>query len=124
MKLSEHFSDIEWQCKCGCGQTIVEKELISTAEMIRTTIGYPVIVHCVNRCPEHNARVGGVKNSQHVIGKGMDFHVRGISIRQLHIVLKNMFNDDLIRNLGLYDWGCHIDIREGKHFWDSRTETA
>ena len=119
-KISEHFTKEEFSCKCGCGQCIVEPELVDKLEMIRTVIGKPVIVHCVNRCPEHNADIGGVKNSEHTKGRACDFHIRGMKIPELHEIILKMREDNTINDVGLYDWGVHIGIRPGGHFWDER----
>ena len=119
MKLSKNFSDIEWQCKCGCGQNIIHQELVDMMQKFRDLVKKPVIVHCVNRCQKHNDSLPhSVKNSQHVVGKACDFHVKGLTNPELHALV--LTSEDIFTGgIGLYDWGCHVDIAR-KRQWDSR----
>ena len=119
--MSKYFSKKEISCHCGCGQSIENSKLMDIAEFIRQVINKPMNVHCVNRCPAHNKEVGGVSDSAHTKGEAMDFHVVGMEITALHDFMKNLWNDGTITDLGLYDWGCHIGIRQDKkYFWDNR----
>lgn len=119
MKLSKNFSTEEWVCKCGCGQLKINGELVDMMQKFRDRIGKPVVVHCVNRCPDHNAEVGGVQDSKHVDGKGCDFHVRGMSMKELHATALSS-EDILTGGIGLYDWGVHADVGP-KRTWDKRS---
>lgn len=111
IKVSEHFSRDELVCHCGCGQCIIDNPLIAMAEAFREFIDKPMITHCVNRCVFHNKRVGGAKQSWHIVGKAMDFHVAGMSNKELHKIAKRAWKDKFILTggLGIYDWGIHID---------------
>lgn len=121
MKISNNFYYSEWTCGCGCGQCIVRPELVDIAETIRDIWDRPMVVHSVNRCKVHNKNEKGSKGSQHIKGKAIDFHIDRIDIKELHKRMLGMFRKGEIRNLGLYDWGVHVDIRKRKHFWDKRT---
>ena len=118
-KISENFtSPIETACKCGCGQDIIKPELVSTIQAIRNLAGNSVIVHCWNRCQKHNDSLpNSVPNSQHIYGNAIDFHVRGMSMKKLHEFIGQLYEDGIIRHVGYYDWGCHIDIRDGHGSW-------
>ena len=117
-KISDHFtSPIETACRCGCGQDIVKPELVSVLEAIRTIAGLPVVIHCWNICTIHNERVGGVPDSQHISGNAADFHIKNMSIKELHKLLNSMYDDMIIPHIGYYDWGCHVDIRDGHGSW-------
>lgn len=74
MATSEHFSAAEVACHCcGQGEEIVQARLLELVEQLRENCGgYPLQCNCAYRCPEHNAEVGGVPNSQHVLGTAMD----------------------------------------------------
>lgn len=110
MKISKHFSLEEIQCHCGCGQALVDKDLLYIAEKLRKYLKKPMIVHCVNRCTKHNKAVGGVKKSYHVKGMAMDFHCRGMSIRDLKRECILLWEKKILTGgLGVYDWGIHID---------------
>jgi uncharacterized protein YcbK (DUF882 family) len=108
-RISEHFTKAEFTCRCGCGQCKIDYDLVEQLEFIRNMIGLPVIVHCVNRCKEHNKNVGGVNNSQHIKGHAADFHVKGLSIKALHDIVRGNHGRFLKGGMGLYDWGVHID---------------
>lgn len=53
---------------------------------IRTYYSNPVIVHSGYRCPELNAKVGGVPDSDHQYGNSIDFTIQGVSC-------SSVFND-------------------------------
>ena len=71
---SKYFSDDEITCNCGCGQGIdqISPRLLELLDQLRENIGGPLSVSCMYRCPSHNAEVGGVPNSQHVLGTAAD----------------------------------------------------
>lgn len=75
---SEHFWFTEFACKCGrktCAGIKVERELLVGLEKLRT-LSYPKGLEVVSgyRCPEHNAAVGGARDSQHQYGCAADLH--------------------------------------------------
>jgi uncharacterized protein YcbK (DUF882 family) len=114
--ISKNFSEIEWQCKCGCRQMIIVPELVTAMQVFRNTIKKPVIVHCVNRCSQHNKNVGGVPNSRHIKGEACDFHVLGLPITELHDFV--LGNNNLFNGIGFYKWGCHVDVGLKRIWWD------
>jgi len=120
-KISQHFtSPMETACRCGCGQDIIKPELVSVLEAIRNIAGLPIIIHCWNRCPAHNERVGGVLDSQHVFGNAADFHIKNMLIKDTHKFISNLYDDKIIPHVGYYDWGCHVDIRDGQGNWGEK----
>lgn len=81
-----HFRREEFRCPCGaCGGFPAEPEekLVRLAERVRTAFDAPVLISSGVRCPAHNAAVGGVKNSRHLLGKAMDFRVKNVSGEKL-----------------------------------------
>lgn len=69
-------------CSCGrCGGFPVEpsERLMRLADSIRDQAGTPMTPTSTVRCKQHNAEVGGVSNSRHLLGKAMDFSIRGWS---------------------------------------------
>lgn len=69
-------------CSCGrCGGFPVEptEELMRLADRVREQAGTAMIPSSTVRCKQHNAEVGGVSNSRHLLGKAMDFRIQGWS---------------------------------------------
>ena len=69
-------------CSCGrCGGFPVEptEELMRLADRVREQAGTAMIPSSTIRCKQHNAEVGGVRNSRHLLGKAMDFRIQGWS---------------------------------------------
>lgn len=117
MKISDNFYKSEWECQCLCGQCIKDLDLIFLAEKIRAIWNNPMIVHSVNRCRNYNRKIGGVKYSQHIQGKAIDFHISKIPVKELHKKMLELYQNNEIRNLGLYDTFVHVDVRKLKHLW-------
>lgn len=69
---SKYFADYETECHCGCGGNIINPLLLEKLDLMREMIGGPVELSCAYRCPAHNEEVGGVPNSQHVLGNAAD----------------------------------------------------
>lgn len=74
MATSQHFDEVEVSCHCcGRGAEVVSARLLELVEQLRYNIGgIPLHCNCAYRCPIHNDEVGGVPNSQHVLGTAMD----------------------------------------------------
>ena len=72
-KVGKHFDISEFVCHCcGRGADKIDPRLIELLEDLRAKAGVPIHVNCGYRCPSHNAEVGGVPNSQHVLGTAAD----------------------------------------------------
>ena len=76
---SNYFEDSEIGCHCGRHENgeadtagLVSGRLLELLDQLRENIGGPLTLSCAYRCPEHNAEVGGVPNSQHVDGTAAD----------------------------------------------------
>ena len=105
------------QCNClQCGQDVVDYRLAFYLDAIREHFAAPVLITSGNRCPEYNARIGGVVDSQHLSGRAADIQVTGVSPKCVAD-----FADELdIPGLGRYPNFTHIDTRSGpKARWGS-----
>ena len=80
----KYISEKECRCKC-CGKYCSGfpvkpyKALIDIAEKLRIKFGRAIIITSCVRCKRHNNNVGGVSNSRHTLGKGMDCYINGVS---------------------------------------------
>jgi hypothetical protein len=92
--LSAHFSAGEASCRChgrlaGCQGVLVMRELLQVLEMIRHAHGdQPIGIVDMYRCPQYNAQVGGVGDSQHPHGSAADTaaSLTVPFVRGLHVV--------------------------------------
>lgn len=120
----EFFKRQEFRCPCPrCGGFPVEPDeiMVRNADEIRRRLGVPVSVVDGGgsgvRCPEHNAEVGGVNGSQHILGKAADLHSSKSPEEMYRVAEEVMGNTG---GIGIYDWGIHIDSRTIKSRWDYR----
>ncbi len=86
-KSIRYFRREEFKCKCGCycsGYPQEMKELaVVLADRARGYFGRPGHISSGLRCPQHNANVGGVSNSQHMFGEAVDLRIEGVSSEAL-----------------------------------------
>lgn len=70
------------------------------------------------RSPEHNAKVGGARNSQHTHGNAADISLKGMTDEQKVATLEASIQADA-RGLGIYNGGTtlHADTRQGFATW-------
>lgn len=110
-----HFQKSEFACKCGCGYDTINYNLVNLLEDIRGHFGgNQLIITSGCRCAKHNAKVGGVQGSRHVLGKAADFYINGINKNSVLNYCQALVNEGRARytytnnsNMGN---AVHIDI--------------
>jgi uncharacterized protein YcbK (DUF882 family) len=121
VQLSKSFNSNEFDCKCNqCTETLIDLELVKLLQDLRDRAGRPVQLNCGFRCPAHNKAVGGVSNSQHVLGIAADIEIVGLTPNQVADIADPMFN-----GMGRYSTFTHVDNRDlgqkgVKARWDFR----
>ena len=111
-----YFTRAEFRCPCGkCGGFPVEpdEKMVRTVDAIRAKLGKPIgIVDSGGsgvRCPEHNAKVGGVATSYHHLkGMAADLHCATATPAELKKAAEAVMGKT--GGIGLYSWGIHVDV--------------
>lgn len=110
----KHFKKSEFTCKCGCGMNNIDLKLVKILEEIRNHFGQAVVITSGCRCKKHNADVGGVQGSRHVLGKASDIYVKGVSTSTLLAYTKSLVAQNKLRytytNNKNMNGVVHIDI--------------
>ena len=118
-KLSKHFSRHEFACSCpnDCGADVVDIELITVLENLRTHFNSPITINSGHRCIEHNIRVGGSLTSQHLTGRAADIVVKDVPPHEVATYLRATYPDTY--GIGEYDEQgfVHFDCRKTKARW-------
>ena len=101
MRISQHFSLKEltasqYADRNGIDNTPAEEELanlkllvVNCLQPIRDILVRPLTVTSGFRCKELNAKIGGVKNSQHVKGQAVDIECFSLSTKELFDFIKS-----------------------------------
>lgn len=116
----QYFRPEEFKCKCGkhCDgyPTEIDMTMVRYADAIRKRLGAPLIVNSGLRCKQHNANVGGVANSQHVLGTACDLGApAGVTPEKMASIAEEVIGNT--GGIGIYSWGIHIDDRTTKARW-------
>lgn len=115
--LTKNFSRSEFKCKCGkCNSDYVDIRLVKGLQELRDLIGKPIIINCGTRCKAHNAEVGGVSNSQHVLGRAADIRVEGLTPAKVADFAEKI-PVFLNGGIGRYKTFTHVDVRGHKARW-------
>ena len=117
----KYFKKQEFACKCGkyCNGYPVEIDMnmVKIADKIREKIGKPITINSGLRCKTHNSNVGGVSNSQHLLGNAADLGCpSGCTPTQMAAIAEGIMGDT--GGIGTYSWGIHIDTRSTKSRWN------
>ncbi len=127
MKLTKNFNLDEFQCKCGCKMPFnVEKnirELAENLQVLRNKVGGLTLTNAY-RCAKHNAKVGGVKNSQHVKGVAADLQSKLLKPSEIANAIDNLMKLKEFKagGIGRYNTFTHVDIRGTIANWNNTTK--
>lgn len=70
----KYFTQKEFMCRCGCGQSSVNEGFIIKLEAMREECGFPFIVTSGFRCPDYNDKIAKTgRNGPHTTGRAGDF---------------------------------------------------
>lgn len=81
------------------------RSLFAQMETVREFFGKPIVVHVAYRPQKYNALVGGAKDSAHMAGLAVDFHVMGLNCDQAR--------DMILKNHKLDEWGMRMENNPG-----------
>lgn len=115
-KLSANFRVKEFACADGSDPIFISPDLVSVLQQIRAHFGKPVMITSAYRTPAHNAKVGGVANSQHLYGVAADIKVKSVSPTRVA-----QYAEQILINtggIGVYETFVHIDVRPTKSRWN------
>lgn len=131
-QLTKNFNISEFRCKDGSDvpdelENNVQ-ELANNLQVIRDKfclelgVNMPLIILSGYRSPEHNKKVKGAKNSQHLLAKASDITLKDKSLLQhLYILIKELIDTEEIKAGGITFYRdknfIHYDIRGVKVTW-------
>ena len=127
MKLTHNFSKSEFECKSGeeMPLDVLEnvKLLAIQLQKIREYVGKPIRINSAYRSEAHNEAIGGVKTSQHILGKAADITIDTFTPDEVVSIIENMLTNEMlggfyIGGLGSYNTFTHVDIRDKKARWN------
>ncbi len=125
--MTKNFSIKEFECKCGCempDDVLVNiTKLAHQLQYVRDNVAMPIIINSAYRCQEHNAKVGGSKTSQHLLGKAADITIQSLKPAEVFVLIEDLIDMGhmLQGGLGLYEEKgfVHYDIRKTKARWNN-----
>jgi len=124
MRLTKNFTQREFRSKDGANMPldVLEniKELACNLQVLRDLLGESIKINSGWRSEAHNKAVGGVKTSQHVLGKASDIKVKGIETDDLYLLIESLIEQGEMKEggLGLYNSFVHYDIRGTRARWN------
>lgn len=116
MKLSEHFEANEFVCKCGCGKSIADKELVTKLEKLRELLGKPIYITSGYRCPKHSVSVGGYATDAHTVGIAADIQISGYTVEDIAEAAEKVG----FSGIGLMNNAVHVDVRNATNYSNAR----
>ena len=121
-RLAPDFKVRELRCRDGTDTVMVDEVLTVVLQCIREHFGKAVTITSGYRTAAHNAKVGGAKSSQHLLGRAADIRVEGVSVEDVAAYAESLMPD--WGGVGRYPvkagrttgW-VHVDTRTDKARW-------
>jgi uncharacterized protein YcbK (DUF882 family) len=122
-KLTENFRLEEFNSKCGrpMPNDVIKNitEVAQNLQVLRDEVKRPISITSGYRSPQHNAKVKGAKNSQHVFGKAVDLKVQGMTPKEVAPIIERLISEGKMKQggIGIYPSWVHYDIRGTRARW-------
>ena len=124
--LTKNFSLQEFRCRDGSGIPPEYMDnvrlLAKNLQVLRDHIGLPVKVISGYRSPPYNRKIGGARQSQHMLAKASDLKVSGMSPDQVRSTILQLIEEGKMMQggVGRYVTFTHYDIRGRKARWSGK----
>ena len=111
-QLTKNFSSDEFDCKClakgeACSAPSMNLGFVSKLQLIRDSLGGPILVNSGLRCKSYNRDViGGATRSKHLTGNAADIHVLTEYRRFLILTIAIKAG---MTGIGIYGRHMHLD---------------
>ncbi|MCC5912463.1 MAG: DUF882 domain-containing protein [Clostridiaceae bacterium] len=109
IQIAKNFQLWEFQCRGGTQLVKLDNRLLEKLQQLRDRVGGPVNLTSGYRTLEHNQRVGGSPNSQHMLGRAADIQVPGYSPETIARLAEELG----FTGIGTYPTFTHVDVRKG-----------
>ena len=124
LKLTENFNIEEFDCNDG---TKVPEKYVSNAKKVAENLQVlrDYLVESVSitgsgyRTKEHNDKIGGAKESQHLTANGADINAKNKTPKQLAAIIEKLIKAGKMEEggIGIYKGFVHYDRRGTKARW-------
>ncbi len=121
--LTKNFDITEFSCNDGTpvpSEYLPNvKKLAEQLQILRDELNEPIHINSAYRHKEYNKKIGGEKNSQHLLAKAADITVKSKTPKQLAALIEKMISEGKLKfgGMGVYPGFVHVDIRPGKARW-------
>ena len=122
-KLTNNFTLQEFNSKCGrdIPNNVLPNiiQLAKNLQVLRDAVGKSISITSGYRSPQHNKKIGGAKDSQHVKGMAADIKVAGMTPKEVVLVIEGLIESGKMKQggIGIYASWIHYDIRGTKARW-------
>jgi uncharacterized protein YcbK (DUF882 family) len=122
--MTKNFSKEEFDCNDGSEMPInIYHNMVKVAnqlQVLRNYIKKPIKINSAWRSQEYNESIGGVKDSQHIMGRAADIVVKGMLPIELSKIIEDLISkgEMLQGGIGIYSSFIHYDIRGTKARWN------
>ena len=112
----KYFKINEFVCHCGCempaeARQNIEALVANVLDPVRDEYGKPIYVNSGYRCEKHNASVGGVPRSQHLVGQAADIRPSNTDGTDLTDLAKIIVSQGKFDQLILYPTFLHVSFK-------------
>jgi len=122
--MTKNFSKEEFDCNDGSEMPInIYHNMVKVAnqlQILRDELKKPIHINSAYRSEDYNKQIGGVKNSQHIMGRAADIAIKGMTPIEVSKVIERLIsNGDMLQGgIGIYSSFVHYDIRGERRRWD------
>tara|TARA_R110000744_G_scaffold143565_2_gene255531 strand:- start:12859 stop:13242 length:384 start_codon:yes stop_codon:yes gene_type:complete len=122
--MTKNFTKEEFDSNDGSEMPInIYHNIVKVANQLQVLRDYlkkPININSGYRSEEYNKAIGGVPDSQHIMGRAADITIKGISANEVYETIEKLITNGHILQggLGLYDNFVHYDIRGSRARWD------